>query len=104
MTKATLIRQHIIGVCLLVQSSLFSRREHGSVQAEMVQKELRVLPLHVKVIRRRLTLMCLEGGPVSLLLSTVTHSLQQGYTYSNKAIPPNSAIPWAKHIYTTTQV
>ena len=31
-------------------------------------------------------------------LSTVTHFFQQSHTYSNKAIPPNSAIPWAKHI------
>jgi hypothetical protein len=31
----------------------------------------------------------------------VTHVLQQGYTYSNKATPPNSASPWAKHIQTT---
>jgi hypothetical protein len=28
--------------------------------------------------------------------------LQQGYTYSNRAILPNSAVPWAKHIQTTT--
>jgi hypothetical protein len=28
--------------------------------------------------------------------------LQQGHTYSNKATPPNSATPWAKHIQTTT--
>ena len=33
--------------------------------------------------------------------STVTHFLQQSHTYSNKVTPPNSAIPWAKHIQTT---
>jgi hypothetical protein len=33
---------------------------------------------------------------------TVTHLLQQGHTYSNKATPPNSATPWAKHIQTIT--
>jgi hypothetical protein len=31
-------------------------------------------------------------------LPKVTHFLQQGHTYSNKATPPNSATPWAKHI------
>ena len=33
---------------------------------------------------------------------TVTCFLQQDHTYSNKASPPNSTIPWAKHIQTTT--
>ena len=32
----------------------------------------------------------------------MTHFLQQGHTYSNKATPPNSTTPWAKHIQTTT--
>ena len=31
---------------------------------------------------------------------TVTHFFQQGHTYSNKSIPPNSATPGAKHIQT----
>jgi hypothetical protein len=35
---------------------------------------------------------------------TVTHLLQQGHTYSNRATPSNSAIPWAKHIQTITIV
>ena len=33
---------------------------------------------------------------------TVTHFLQKGHTYSNKAISPNSATPQAKHVQTTT--
>jgi hypothetical protein len=33
---------------------------------------------------------------------TVTHFLQQCYIYSNKVRPPNSFIPWTKHIQTTT--
>jgi hypothetical protein len=33
---------------------------------------------------------------------TVTNFLQQGHIYFNKATPPNSATPWAKHIQTTT--
>jgi hypothetical protein len=32
---------------------------------------------------------------------TVTHSIQQSYTYS-MATTPNSATPWVKHIQTTT--
>ena len=39
---------------------------------------------------------------VSKSTPTVTHFLQQGQTYSNKVIPPNSASPWAKHFQTTT--
>jgi hypothetical protein len=31
----------------------------------------------------------------------VTPFFQWGHTYSNKATPPNSATPWAKHIQTT---
>jgi len=30
---------------------------------------------------------------------TVTHLLQQGYTYSNRATPSKSATPWAEHIH-----
>jgi hypothetical protein len=32
----------------------------------------------------------------------VTHFLQQDHNYSNKATPPSSTTPWAKHIQTTT--
>jgi hypothetical protein len=35
-------------------------------------------------------------------MPTMTHFLQQGHTYSNKAILPNSVTSWAKHIQTTT--
>jgi hypothetical protein len=31
---------------------------------------------------------------------TVTHLLQPGHTYSNKATPPNVATPWSKNIQT----
>jgi hypothetical protein len=31
---------------------------------------------------------------------TVTHLLQSGHTYSNKATPPNGATPWSKNIQT----
>jgi hypothetical protein len=54
MTKATLRRgQHLIGAGLQVWrfSPLSSRHEHGSIQAGMVQEELRVLHLHLKVAK-----------------------------------------------------
>jgi hypothetical protein len=35
-------------------------------------------------------------------IPTMTHLLQQGYTYSNRATPSNSATPWAEHIQTIT--
>jgi hypothetical protein len=35
-------------------------------------------------------------------IPTVTHFVQQGYTYSNKTTPSDSVTPWAKHIQTTT--
>ena len=43
-------KQHLIGAGLQVQrfSPLSSRWEHGSVQAGMVQEDLRVLHLHLK--------------------------------------------------------
>ena len=33
----------------------------------------------------------------------MTYFFQQGFTYSNKATPPNSATPWTKHAETTTR-
>jgi hypothetical protein len=49
-------RQELIGAGLQVQrfSPLSSRWEHGSIQAGMVQKELRVLHLHLKAAQRRM--------------------------------------------------
>jgi hypothetical protein len=35
-------------------------------------------------------------------ISTVTHLLQPGHTYSNKGTPPNGATPWPKNIQTIT--
>jgi hypothetical protein len=67
----------------------------------MVQETLRALHLHLKADRRKLTSRQL-GGRFSKPIPTVTHFLQQGYTYPNKAIPPNNAIPWVKHTQTIT--
>jgi hypothetical protein len=46
--------QHIVGAGLQVQrfSPLSSRRDHGSIQAGLVQEELRVLHLHLKAASR----------------------------------------------------
>jgi hypothetical protein len=56
MTKATLIRQHLIGAGLQVQrfSPLSTRREHGSIQVGMGLEELRVLYLYLKATSGRL--------------------------------------------------
>jgi hypothetical protein len=47
--------QHLTGAGLQVVQPLSSRQEHGSIQASMVQEELRVLHLHLKVASRILT-------------------------------------------------
>jgi hypothetical protein len=54
MTKATLIRTTFNWGWLTGQrfSPLLSRQEHGSIQAGMVQEELRVLHLHLKAASR----------------------------------------------------
>jgi hypothetical protein len=46
--------QHLIGAGLQVQrfSALSSRQEHGSIQAGMVQEELRFLHLYLKAANR----------------------------------------------------
>jgi hypothetical protein len=55
--------QHLIGAGLQVQgfSPLSSRWEHGSIQAGMVQEELRVLHFVPKANGRRLTPTWLGG-------------------------------------------
>jgi hypothetical protein len=61
----------------------------------MVLEELRVLHLHLKAARRRLASRQLEWGSYSLY--------PQWHTYSNRAMPSNSATPLAKHIQTITE-
>jgi hypothetical protein len=70
----------------------------------MALEELRILHLDPKADRRMLSILRQiqadhprRSG--SQPTPTVTHFLQQGHTYSNKATPPNKA--WAKHIQTT---
>jgi hypothetical protein len=58
MTKATLINLgHLIGADLQVQrfSLLSSGWEYGTIQTGMDQEELKVLYLHLKATRRRLS-------------------------------------------------
>jgi hypothetical protein len=57
MTKATPIRTTLIkaGLQVLRFSPLSSRWEHGSIQADMVQEEIRILHLHLKAANRILT-------------------------------------------------
>ena len=63
MSKATLIK-HLIRTGLQFQmfSPLSSRWEYGSVQAGMVQEELRVLHLHLEAASRILVSRQLGGG------------------------------------------
>jgi hypothetical protein len=83
MTKAS----HLIGAGLQVQrfSPLSSRWEHGSIQAGMVQEELRVLRLHSKAASGRLTSRQLGWGSYAYTHSdtpipTRSHLFQQGHT------------------------
>jgi hypothetical protein len=101
MTKASHKKQHLLGAGLQVQrfSLLSSRWEHGSIQAGMAQAESRVPWLHPKAASGRLTSRQL--GDLKLT-PTVTHLLQPGHTYSNKATPPNGVTPWPKNIQTIT--
>ena len=57
MTKAKLIKKHLVEAGLQVQrfSPLSPKWEHGSVQAGIVQAEMRVLHLHLKAASGRLT-------------------------------------------------
>jgi hypothetical protein len=56
------------------------RQEHGSIQAGMVQEELRVLHLHLKAARRRLAFQAARMR-VSKPIPKGTHLLQQGHTF-----------------------
>jgi hypothetical protein len=100
MTKAILIWTTFNWGWVQKFNPLLSRQEHGSVQAGMVPGKLRILYLHLKATRKTLTSTLHRASKPT---PTVTHFLQQGHTYSNKATPPNTAAPWVKHIQTTTQ-
>jgi hypothetical protein len=45
-----------------------------------------------------------KDGGLKNPIPTVTHLLQQGHIYYNRAIPSNSTTPWAEHIQAITAV
>jgi hypothetical protein len=72
--------------------------KHGSMQADIVLEELRALHLDPQAAEGDSVphwAYLEHGRPQSL--PPLTHFFQQGYTYSNKAAPPNILSLWAKH-------
>ena len=85
MTKVNLIKDISLAHRFRGSVCYYYGGKHGSIQADMVQEKLRVLPLVLKAAWRSLALMWLGG---------VSHcSPTQWYATSNKATPPNSATP-----------
>jgi hypothetical protein len=96
--------QHLNGAGLQVLrfSPLSVQQEAWQCPGRHSTEELRVLHLVLKANRRRLTSrQPASGSQSSPSPLTVTQFLQEGYTYSNKATPLNSATPWVNHIQTT---
>jgi hypothetical protein len=90
--------KHLIGAGLPFQYLVHYHHggNHGSMQADMVlEKELAESSTSRSMgIRKRLR--CTRSGFKFLkpqCLPTMTHFLQQGYTYSKKATPPNNVLP-----------
>ena len=74
---------------------------HDGVQADTVlEEELSVLNLDTQAARDCLTGPGLCIYEISNPASTVTHFLQPGHTYSNRATPPNSAPPYKPNVQT----
>ena len=102
MTTILIKEKHLIGVDLQFRDLVYYH--HGGMQADTVlEKELRVLHLDPQAAERRL---CATPGTAwvyetSKSTPTVTYFLQQGNTYFNKAIPPNSAMPYGPSIQTS---
>jgi hypothetical protein len=74
-----------------------SRWEHDSIQAGMMQEELRFLHLHLKVSFIWKT--DIQAARMRVLQNVV----QQGHIYSNRATSSNNSTPWAKNIQTITE-
>ena len=78
--------------------------KHGSLQADMVLEELRVLHLNPKAGDRDCLLQAarrrLEFHIEQSLIMGDTHILCQGHINSNKATPPNIAIHFGPNIQT----
>ena len=67
---------------------------HGDVQADMVLELRAYIFLGTQQEVNWDTGCGLRVCETLKSASTVTHFLQQGHTYSNKATPPNSVIPY----------
>jgi hypothetical protein len=98
MTRATLIKENIsLGMAYRFRGLVHYHHgtKHGSIHTDMELDELRALRLYLKAA---------EGDCVPHQVSkptpTVTHILQQGHTYSNKATSPNSATPYGLSMQT----
>jgi hypothetical protein len=109
MTRATLIKENIsleLAYSFRGLVHYHHGRKHGSMQANiLLGKELRVLHLDPKATEGDWIpdWAELEHSETSNPTPTVTHLLQQvqqGQTYSNKVIPPNSATPYEPSIQT----
>ena len=87
----------VSGLQVLRFSSVWSRQEHGSFQASISQKELRVLHLHSKEAKEQTFFQ--EGLKAHRHNDTLPPT---GHAYSNKVTHLTSPLPWAKHIQTTT--
>ena len=88
MTKATLIKDNINWVWLPGSEVPSIITMVGGMTVMVLEKELRVLHLHLKAVRRRLAS---SRKKLPLPTPTVTHFLQ-GHT-SHKATSPSSATP-----------
>ena len=75
-------------------------KKHGSVQADSVLEEPRVLHLDVKAARIGPSSAGSQEENLSFTLGGAwVRSLQQGHTHSNKATPPNSATSHGPSIF-----
>jgi hypothetical protein len=99
MTRATLIRTAFNWGWLTGSEvpSLSSRQEHGSIQAGMVQEELRVLHFHLEAARRRLASRQLGQG-VLKPTSTMLHHLMVPSIYK----PSHTSSTFLGHIAVCT--
>ena len=99
MTKATFIKDSTwgwfyLGLVYRFRGSVHYHhgRKHGRIQTYMVLEETRVLHLHRKEARNKLSPTWLGGRS--------QNPPPQWHTFSNKATPPNSAIPLGPSIQT----
>jgi hypothetical protein len=95
LTTAVLIKENI-SLRLAYSIRGLVHYHHGSLQADMVlEMGLRALYLVLQATRRLCTPLDIASEYMTTEpTSTVTHFLQEGNTYSNKARLPNSAIPY----------